>query len=93
VNSVAAAPGVIAFGAGAPPFALGSGFDVSIGSGGRSQGYQPRFVTYTYRNIEVLNALQKLTGQNFGFDVAAWKHWVNTSFRAESAPSRRVVQP
>ena len=26
--------------------------------------------TFTYRNVEVLNALQKLTGEDFGYDVA-----------------------
>jgi hypothetical protein len=46
-----------------------------------------------YRNAEVLGALERLTGQHFGFDLAAWRRWVNTSFRPEPEPARQVPQP
>lgn len=49
--------------------------------------------TYTYRNVEVLSALQKLTGQDFGYNVDSWKNWVTRSYNPHPRPSRRVPQP
>jgi hypothetical protein len=49
--------------------------------------------TITYRNVEVLNALQKLTGQDFGYDIDAWRRWITRSFNPHPNPSRRVPQP
>jgi hypothetical protein len=49
--------------------------------------------TFTYRNVEVLNALQKLTGQDFGYDIGAWRRWITSSFNPHPNPSRRVPQP
>jgi hypothetical protein len=49
--------------------------------------------TFTYRNVEVLGALQKLTGQDFGYDVDAWRRWVTRSFNPHPHPARRVPQP
>lgn len=94
------APGVVAFGSVGVP--LGSG--VSLGGGGvavggigggngaGNGGMIPRVVTIEHPNTEVLAALVKLTGQDFGYDAATWKRWA-TSFRSEPAPGRRVVQP
>ena len=48
------------------------GFGPSIGSQINTQP-EPRVVTFTYRNTEVLAALQKLTGQDFDYDIAAWR--------------------
>jgi hypothetical protein len=48
---------------------------------------------FTYRNVEVLGALQKLTGEDFGYDVEAWRRWVTRSFNPNPRPSRRVPQP
>ncbi len=48
---------------------------------------------FTYRNVEVLGALQKLTGQDFGYDIEAWRRWVTRSFNPHPNPSRRVPQP
>ena len=48
---------------------------------------------FTYRNIEVLSALQKLTGEDFGYDVQAWRRWVTRSFNPHPRPSRSVPQP
>ena len=28
-------------------------------------------------NAEVVEALNKLTGENFGYDAAAWKYWLS----------------
>jgi HEAT repeat protein len=92
INSVATAPGAIAFGATSVPLYTGSG--ISYGGGQSTQrSMQPRFVTSTYRNTEVLSALERLTGQHFGYDPAAWRQWVNTSFRPDPEPARRVPQP
>jgi hypothetical protein len=49
--------------------------------------------TFTYRNVEVLGALQKLTGEDFGYDIAAWRRWITRSFNPHPNPSRRVPQP
>ncbi len=48
---------------------------------------------FTYRNVEVLSALQKLTGEDFGYDVQAWRRWVTRSFNPNPRPSRSVPQP
>lgn len=87
-------PGVVAFGASSVPY--GSG--VSIGGpapGGlvNNRGPIPRVVPFVRRNVEVLAALRTLTGADFGYDTAAWRRWVATSFRPEPEPARRLPQP
>jgi len=54
---------------------------------------EPRVVTFTYRNVEVLAALEKMTGQDFGYDIDSWRHWVSREFNPTPKPGRRVVQP
>ena len=54
---------------------------------------EPGIVTDTYRNVEVLAALTKLTGQDFGYDIEAWRHWVSREFNPRPNPARRVLQP
>ena len=73
------------------PAALGA---ISLGgSGGAGGGMMPRAVTIEHPNVEVLAALTKLTGQDFGYDAATWRRW-STSFRSDpAAPARRVLQP
>lgn len=95
VNSVTVGPGVVAYGAGFPPIApVGTGTSLTFTEQpGLSRGFEPKLIRNAYRNTEVLNALQRLTGQNFGYDQAAWRNWLNTSFRPERAPARRVPQP
>ncbi len=66
---------------------------VTYGNASGSSGPEPKVVTYSYQNVEVLHALVKLTGRDFGFDIPAWRRWVSTSFRADAAPARRVPQP
>jgi hypothetical protein len=77
---------------GTPPPAASLG--VSAGGGlNASRGPVPRMVSYTFQNTEVLAALVKLTGQDFGYDGAAWRRWLRTSFQPEPVPARRVPQP
>ncbi|HEV3164538.1 MAG TPA: HEAT repeat domain-containing protein [Isosphaeraceae bacterium] len=97
-SSVAVGPGVVAFGGATYPMTTGSGFSLSTGSDGGGgpvvgSGMQPKMIRNTYQNIEVLNALHKLTGKNFGYDTDAWRHWLNTSYRPDPTPARRVPQP
>jgi hypothetical protein len=93
----AMAPGAVAYGAvavpyvGAPPI-IGAGGLMSTGTTS-GRGPIPRIITLTYQNVEVRNALVKLTGQDFGYDIAAWKRWVKTSFNPNPAPVRQVPQP
>lgn len=90
----AVGPGSVAYGATAVPYLPYSGSGLSVGgSASSSRGPVPKLMTYSYQNVEVLAALVKLTGRNFGYDEASWKHWVSTSFRPDTAPARRVPQP
>ena len=74
--------------------APGAGVGVAGGGGlNASRGPVPHLLTRTFRNVEVHAALVKLTGEDFGFDSAAWNRWVRTSFQADRAPARRVRQP
>ncbi len=73
------------------------------GSGHRAQRGQRRtprepnpsfkMLSYSYRNVEVYEALVKMTGQDFGYDIPSWQRWVTKSFRPEPAPARQVPQP
>ena len=83
-------PGSVAFGATSVPFAANGG--ASMGSGG-SRGPSPRVVQIEHHNGEVLAALVKMTGRDFGYDIPTWKRWVATSFKVEATPSRRVREP
>lgn len=88
------APGVVAFGVTAAPVYGGVGF--STGGGGSPNLVPTQVVVpYQHQNAEVLQALVKLTGRNFGFDVAAWKRWLRTDYRppTQDQPERRVPQP
>ena len=85
-------PGIIAYGAGSVP--LFSGVAAGGGVGGAPRGApEPRLVRTVQRNDEVLDALVRMTGVNFGFDVPAWKGWLASSFRPAAAHARRVPQP
>ncbi len=83
--------GVVAFGTVSTPAYGMPG--VPVGGQINTQA-EPRLVTFTYRNTEVLAALQKLTGQDFDYDVNAWRQWVSREYNpAPSRPSRTVPQP
>ena len=53
----------------------------------------PKMLSVPVRNTEVLSALVKLTGNDFGYDVAAWKRWIQTSYESSPTPAKRVPQP
>ncbi|HWE35804.1 MAG TPA: HEAT repeat domain-containing protein [Isosphaeraceae bacterium] len=87
-TGVAMAPGAVAFGGASVPFTAIGG-----GGGGMQVAPQPQVVYDVLRNGLVLQALQKLTGKDYGYDVDAWRRWVDTSFRAREDAARRVRQP
>jgi len=91
----AMAPGVVAYGGFTVPYLsqdqLTGGFLSTLPPSGR--GPVPRVVTYTYQNVEVLGALIKLTGQDFGYDGSAWRRWVNRSFKPNPKDVRQIPQP
>lgn len=91
----AVGPGAVAYPIGVVPYYSAAPGFIPGGTGVMpSKPIQDAHVeTYTYRNIEVLNALQKLTGQNFGYDIAAWRQWITRSFNPHPNPRRRVPQP
>lgn len=87
-------PGSVAYGATAVPYLPYSSGSLSAGgtvSGTR--GPVPKLMTFSYQNVEVLAALVKLTGRNFGYDMPSWKRWVSTAYRPDPSPARRVPQP
>jgi HEAT repeat protein len=92
----AVGPGVVAYGATSVPFynpaQLRGGPLLGVGSG-PNRGPVPRTVTLAYQNTEVLAALKKLTGENFGYDVQRWKEWIRAEFNPDPQPARRVPQP
>jgi hypothetical protein len=90
--------GVVAYGMSAVPWSqVTPGLAMSTGLSPGSQlspgAPEPKVATFTYRNVEVLSALQKLTGQDFGYDVESWSRWVARSFNPNPRPARRVPQP
>ena len=88
----AIAPGAIAFGGAST--SLGNLAGGGYGGGGNvSVVPQPTVVRDVINNALVLEALRKLTNQNFGFDVATWKRWVATSFTARRDRARKVNEP
>jgi hypothetical protein len=96
-SPAAVGPGVVAYGISAVPWyqltpgvANAAGLNIGMPI---PQMPEPKVATFTYRNVEVLTALQKLTGQDFGYDVDAWRQWVAQSFNPNPTPLRRVPQP
>ncbi len=53
----------------------------------------PRPVTVMVRNEQVLQALQSLTGENFGFDLEAWSTWLRREYRPRPERLRVVPHP
>jgi HEAT repeats len=88
----AVSQGAVAFGATVVPFYQLPG-NVSTPPGTQIPQPEPRVVPFTYQNVEVLAALQKLTGQDFGYDIPSWKGWLAHKFNPNPKPSRRVRQP
>jgi hypothetical protein len=90
----AVSQGAVAYGMMSVPYGIQSGVGVSIG-GGTQADTRPdlHLATFTYRNVEVLAALQKLTGKDFGYDIGPWRDWVSREFNPRPRPDRRVPQP
>jgi HEAT repeats len=93
-------PGVVAYGATSVPFystaqVLGGGGFMGVGQGasGSGRGPTPKAMTFTYQNTEVHTALTRLTGQDFGYDIPAWRRWMKLSFNPNPHPVRQVPQP
>lgn len=85
-------PGAVAYGATSVPYGNFAGLNV----GANPNRPNAQLVRNHYPNEEVLEALRSLTGVDFGYNTAAWRRWVATSFRPEAdqaAPERRVPQP
>lgn len=84
-------PGVVAYGQNIIP--VGSG--LSMGGGGSGVSMRPvmREGLQAVPNPAVLSSLIQLTGVDFGYDVAAWKEWLATSFRREEKQPKRVPNP
>ena len=90
----AVGPGSVGYGATSFPYPGYGTTGVGIGGGASgSRGPIPVRVPFPYQNVEVLSALVRLTGHDFGYDGAAWRHWLNTSYRPDPEPVRRVPQP
>lgn len=93
----AVGPGVVAYGATSVPAtpdlysALAAGGGSGYGPANRGPVF--RLTAYSFQNVEVHRALVELTGQDFGYNVAHWRRWLDRSFRTEAAPARRVPQP
>ncbi len=86
--------GAIAAGMGVVPYYAAPGLVPGGNYAGPSRTIEDAHVeTFSYRNVEVLGALQKLTGEDFGYDIAAWRRWVTRSYNPHPRPSRRVPQP
>ena len=87
----AMAPGAIAFGATSVPVSsYAGGFNVNMNA---TQGPTPQLVEVSHRNVEVLTALMKLTGQDFGYDIPTWKRWLSTTYRPDPAPGSVCPSP
>lgn len=97
-------PGVVAFGATVVPYTFAldpfnNGAPITLGDGmgprfvGADKGPQPQIMTFTSQNVEVFSALNRLTGQDFGYDVDAWRAWVSRSFNPKPVPDRKAPQP
>ena len=78
---------------GSVPLLPGVGVMGGGGGGGSGRGPTPKAVTFTYQNTEVLAALNRLTGKDFGYDTAAWRRWMELSFNPHPNPVRQVPQP
>ncbi len=89
----AVAPGVVAFGTVSTPAYAIPGQVFNVGAPINTQP-EPRVVTFTYRNTEVLAALQKLTGQDFDYNIPAWREWMSREYNpTPTKASRKVPQP
>ena len=59
------------------------------GGGGISMGSSTKIVTYPMNNMEVLEALKKLTGVSFNYDVPTWQAWYDQQTKQATPDVRR----
>lgn len=97
VPSAVVGPGVSAYGVGGVPYGANA-----MGSTGLvppslvptpTPTPQPRMEREIYYNVEVRKALQKLTAQDFGYDIAAWKRWITSRLQSDKPPARKAPEP
>lgn len=65
------------------PGQIGASFS-NTGGGGLSAGGGPTTVTRDVPNRNVLDALVKITGQSYSFDVARWRIWFATQKKVQA---------
>ncbi len=87
----AVTPGIIAFGATSSPIYPLMPSPLIMNPAPR--GPEPKLVTVSYQNSEVLASLVKMTGVNLGYNIANWRSWLTASFRSEPRPVKRVPEP
>ncbi len=84
-------PGVVAYGATSLPASSFGGTGLTLG--GPNRGAEPKLMTITHQNVEVLSALVKMTGKDFGYDIPSWQQWLRTAYQPDPVPAKRVPQP
>lgn len=50
---------------------------------------QTQVIVEDVKNEEVLAAIEKITGKNFGFDETAWRQWLETEYRNKAAAVKK----
>jgi hypothetical protein len=68
---------------------LSATFGNAPGAGGLSVGGGPKIIKKQFSNQAVLDALAAITGQNFGYDQAAWHRWHVAQKKPEAIDARR----
>jgi hypothetical protein len=69
----------------AGPGAMSAAFNKKGPGSSLGMGQKPTTITRTVQNQDVLDALVRITGQNFGFDWRAWLTWYRNQ-KAAGAP-------
>lgn len=59
--------------------------NATVGGGAMVQNTGPQMTIEEKKNTEVLDALTKLTGENYGFNKARWLRWIKENERTQSA--------
>ncbi|HEY4759170.1 MAG TPA: HEAT repeat domain-containing protein [Thermoguttaceae bacterium] len=64
-------------------------FSNAPGGGGFSFGGGPKIISRQFNNQAVLDALVAITGQNFNYNQADWRHWYASQKKPEAIDARR----
>lgn len=59
------------------------------GGGGLSMGSSNKIITHHIKNQDVLDALKKITGVSFNFDIPTWEAWHNQKTKQSIPDTRR----